>query len=73
MTREPPPLNTSGRADPGISESLVAAAPELLAALIDVRDNGLIYWEYQTERGRIARARMFKRIEDAIAKAEGRS
>jgi hypothetical protein len=35
---------------------------DLTEMLIEVRDEGLIYWEPNTERGRIAKARMLDRI-----------
>lgn len=43
---------------------------EMLVALKDVRDNGLIYWQPMTERGQVQRARMMKRLDDLIAKAD---
>lgn len=50
-----------------MSETLAIA--ELLATLKDARDNGLIYWEPNTERGHVAKALMLARIDAALAKA----
>ena len=49
--------------------SLMASAPDLFEALRDARDNGLIYWEPNTERGHATKARMLARIDAALAKA----
>jgi hypothetical protein len=40
---------------------------KLRAMLIDVRDNGLIYWEPNTDHGHVTQALMLKRIEDVLA------
>lgn len=49
---------------------LLRAAPSLLKALKDARDNGLIYWEPTTDRGHKKKAEMLKRINAAIAAGE---
>lgn len=43
---------------------------ELLAALRDVLDNGLIYWEPNTSRGSLNKSLMIERCRAALAKAE---
>lgn len=48
----------------------IKAAPKMLAALKDARDNGLIYWEPSTDRGHKQKAAMLKRINAAIAAGE---
>lgn len=77
MTREPPPLPQlrdpmSGRADVGDSHSssLIAAAPDLLAALIMVRDA-----DDDCGSDGFSRIPPVARsvIDRAIAKAEGRT
>jgi len=50
---------------------LIAAAPDLLEALIDARNNGLIYWEPITSRGSAAKNDMLDRIDAALSKATG--
>lgn len=58
-----------------VSEAIEAVASEqaeLLAALRDVLDNGLIYWEPNTSRGAVNKALMIKRCRAALAKAEER-
>lgn len=47
------------------------ADDELLAALRDAADNGLIYWEPQTDRGHVAKAQMLARIRSLLAKHGG--
>ena len=50
---------------------LIAAAPELYESLEDAFENGLIYWEPNTKRGAIAKAKMLSVIGAALRKARG--
>lgn len=47
-------------------------APDLLKLLKEAREKGLIYWKPNTSRGHERKADMFARIDQLIAKAEGR-
>lgn len=49
----------------------IAALPDVLEALRDARNSGLIYWEPQTARGVEQKALMLARIDAALAKAAG--
>lgn len=48
---------------------LIAASPDLLTALLDTLQNGIIYWEPQTMRGAEAKDKMIKRAQEALKKA----
>lgn len=64
MTREPPMIPASGRADVGHADSLVAAAPELLAVLKQLFEESCLISGPTLET--------CARAEAVIAKAEGR-
>lgn len=59
------------KAEADANGDLIAAAREMYDALIDARDNGLIYWEPNTTRGREQKALMLARIDAVARKAEG--
>lgn len=52
---------------------LIAAAPELLEALKEARENLWNYWVPNTPRGMQRREELLRKYDAAIAKAEGRS
>lgn len=47
--------------------ALEAERDGLRTALIDARDNGLIYWEPNTSRGHVSKAEMIQRIDAALS------
>lgn len=60
------------RGDRPANARAIAALPDVLEALRDARDNGLIYWEPQSARGVEQKALMLARIDAALARAAGR-
>ena len=47
-------------------EAAESSASQLREALTDARENGLIYWEPNTERGHVQKALMLSRIDAAL-------
>lgn len=70
---EPKEGEEDGALEAAANARLIAAAPEMLGLLKEVRDRGLIYWEPNTARGFETKALMLARVDGLIAKIEGGS
>jgi hypothetical protein len=55
------------------ADRLTAERDEAVKALTDARENGLIYWEPNTDRGYVAKAQMLARIDTVLASIRSRS